>query len=263
MPVSAQDLAAPALAASRPSTAASRSPGAAPTEGKPTVAKLQSWNSLSAAQRLALAPLEKDWGRLDQQRRLKWLEIAARFPSLPADEQARMQERMRSWAELSPTERGQARLMFQQAKQIAPESRQAKWEAYQALEPEQRQELADKAAKRTSASNTANGTSQAKTARNLAPERKAALADRVKSNLVPDRNSAPVLKSVTPTLVQNKPGASTTLINQAAARPAHQQGGLTKIVAAPDLVDSNTLLPKRGAASATQDESRASKPRRP
>jgi len=274
--VLAQDLAVPATAASRPSVTAGLLPlatpvakasgalsaASAPKQAKPAAASLYRWKSLSAAQRQALAPLEKEWSHLDQQRRLKWLEIASRFSSLPTDEQARMQERMSSWAKLSPVERSRARLIFQQAQQITPESRQAKWEAYQALAPEQRQELADKAAERTLATNAPIGALQAKHEKRLAAATKPALADQAKSNLVPERANAPLPKSVTPTLIQKKPGATTMLINQTATPPAHQQSGTTKIVAAPDLVDALTLLPKRVAASANAPEPAVATPAR-
>lgn len=220
----------------------------------PTNVKLYHWGELTAEQRLALAPLEKDWASIDLQRRRKWLEIAARFQSMPADEQARMQERMSSWAKLSPLERSRTRLMFQQAQQIAPQSRQEKWEAYQALAPEQRQELADKAAKRKIAANARNKDAA------IAP--KAALPDKAKSNLVPERKQAPLPSPVTPTLIQHRPGATTTLINQTASPPAHQQGGLPKIMAEPDLVDPLTLLPKRATTPTPErDSTDKAKPR--
>jgi len=209
------------------------------------VPDLYLWKQLTPNQQQALAPMAEEWDRLDLSRRRKWLEIATRFPSLPPDEQTRVQERMSSWAKLSPVERSQARIGFQQAQQIAPESRQAKWEAYQALAPEQRQELADKAAKKT----------DAKTGKTASPITKPVLDNQAKSNLVPQRASAPQPKPVAPTVVQNKPGATTTLINQTAKPPAHQQGGMPKIMASPELVDSNTLLPKRPAASASPPRS--------
>jgi hypothetical protein len=237
MPQSPASSAAQAGTAARPST----------TGQTASTVKLHHWRELTAEQRLALAPLEKDWAGIDQQRRRKWLEIAARFQSLPADEQARMQERMSSWAKLSPLERSQTRLMFQQAQQIAPQSRQEKWEAYQALAPEQRQEFADKAAKRKVAGDGAN--------KDAAMAAKPVLSDKAKSNLVPERSQAPLPSPVTPTLVQNKPGATTTLINWTATPPAHQQSGLPKIMAVPDLVDPLTLLPKRAASATAERDS--------
>lgn len=229
-----------------PSAAPPPPPKAPLLQGSSAVPDLFLWKQLTAAQQQALSPLAKDWDSLDLPRRRKWLEIATRFPSLPPDEQARVQERMSSWAKLSPVERNQARIGFQQAQQIAPESRQAKWEAYQALPPEQRQELAEKAAKKSQAK-----VLDAKAGKAAASVAKPVLDSQVKSNLVPQRASAPQPKSVAPTVVQNKPGVTTTLINQTAKPPAHQQSGMPKIMASPELVDANTLLPKRPAAAAS------------
>ena len=104
-----------------------------------------SWQSLTAQQRTALAPLQADWNAIDADRKSKWLEIAGRYPRLPADEQQRLQGRMSEWAHLSPSERARARLNFQETKQISPEERQAKWQAYQALPEPERKALAQRA----------------------------------------------------------------------------------------------------------------------
>ncbi len=60
-----------------------------------------------------------------------------------------MQQRMREWAALSPQERAQARLNFgktaEVARELSPAEKLAKWQAYQALPPEQRQKLAEQA----------------------------------------------------------------------------------------------------------------------
>jgi len=48
---------------------------------------------------------------------------------------------MREWAALSPLQRSQARLNFAQTKQLSPDEKLAKWEAYQALNPEEKQKL--------------------------------------------------------------------------------------------------------------------------
>lgn len=193
------------------------------------------WQGLNAAQKTALAPLEKDWDKLDEFRKGKWLEVANRYASLPAAEQARLQERMHDWARLSPVERQRARVGFQVAQQVKPDERQAKWEAYQALSPEERQALAEKA--------------QKKQARK-APELPAPTLDingvQTKSNRVPTAPKVALGKSVAPSVVQAKSGASTVLINQTRNQPpAHQQAGQTKVFADPSLVDSKTLLPKK------------------
>ena len=195
------------------------------------------WVILSPVQKTALMPLERDWDGLDTSSRSKWLSIATRFAALPAEEQARMHERMRAWARSSPAERQQARIGFQVAQQMAAGQRQAKWEAYQALPPEKRQELADKAAQKLVAK---------------PPARRMAVNDgpQPKSNLVPAALKGQPVKAVTPSVLQAKPGATTVLITQIKTLPAHQQAGQTKVFADPDLVDSKTLLPKRRLVAA-------------
>ncbi|ALT79620.1 hypothetical protein AT984_04110 [Paucibacter sp. KCTC 42545] len=191
------------------------------------------WKSLSPAQQSALQPLERDWNKMDDFGRSKWLEIAARYPALPAVEQARLQERMHSWARMSPAERQQARLSFQDAQQLKPDARQAKWEAYQALTPEQRQALTEKAVSKQIKRNAAPG------------QQEAGAQQQAKSNLIPSTSKGLPNRSVAPAVVQAKSGASTVLINQRLSQPSHQQAGQTKVFADPSLVDSKTLLPKR------------------
>lgn len=183
-------------------------------------------------QQALLAPLEHDWAKLSPNQRSKWLNATPMLASLPAPELARLHERMRDWASLTPAERRAARVRFQAAKQIDAEERQAKWEAYQALPPEKRQELAEKAAARHKAQAATPGHSATP------------LAATPKSNIVP---AAP--KLVTPTLVtgsliQAKPGATTVLITHARVMPSHHAAGEAKVVADPALVDPKTLLPK-------------------
>jgi len=79
------------------------------------------WRSLSAEQRNALKPLEREWSGIDASRKQKWMEIAARYPKLPPDEQKRISGRMSAWAGMTPAERGQARLNYQEARQVTPQ----------------------------------------------------------------------------------------------------------------------------------------------
>ena len=197
-----------------------------------TALQQPTWLLLSSAQKAALMPLERDWDGLDTSSRSKWLGIATRFAALPAEEQARMHERMRAWARSSPADRQRARIGFQVAQQIAVEQRQAKWEAYQALPAEKRQELADKATQKRAAK---------------PPARRVAVSDspQPKKNLVPAALKGLPVKSVAPSIVQAKPGATTVFMTQIKTLPSHQQAGQTKVFADPDLVDSKTLLPKR------------------
>lgn len=199
------------------------------------------WNALSPAQQAALAPLKRDWQNIDAPRKQKWLEIAARFPSMPPEEQQRVQERMREWARMSPDERGRARLQFQEARQISPQDRQARWDAYLALPADERRALA------TSASAVPQAGSGASRQR---PAAASAVTDR-KLNVVSVPTAQVAPKSIAPVVVQAKPGASTTLVSKTATPPAHAQVGQPKIVATPDAVNRSTLLPQTGPQSAT------------
>jgi hypothetical protein len=200
---------------------------------KPPVNSGLAWTALTPTQRQALAPLEREWQNIDAVRRSKWLEIANRLPSMPADERQRMQDRMTEWARLTPDERGRARLSFQEAKQLSPQERQARWEAYQALPEEDRKALAIRA--------------QGKRERVAGPAASAPLTAVPKQTPPPGASAAAVtVKPVAPTVVQAKPGATTTLMTKTPSPPAHQKPGQPKIEAQPDKVDRTTLLPQKG-----------------
>lgn len=211
--------------------------------GTPTIADGPAWASLTAAQQSALAPLKRDWQGIDSTRKQKWLEIAARFPAMSADERQRIQERMTEWARMSPDERGRARLQFQQARQVSPQERQSRWDAYLALPLEERKALAKSASVVPPVSKRGSTPPVGKTSD------PASAAPNQKINVVnaPSVQSAP--KSIAPTVVQAKPGASTTLISKTADPPAHAQVGQPKIAATQGLVNRSTLLPQTGPQS--------------
>lgn len=116
---------------------------------KTSGAQASNWNRLSSSEKQALAPLAGSWAAMSSAQQRKWMEVSRNFSSLPAAEQAKMQQRMREWVALSPQERAQARLNFgktvEVARELSPAEKLAKWQAYQALPPEQRQKLADQA----------------------------------------------------------------------------------------------------------------------
>lgn len=223
------------------------------------------WRSLSAAQRAALRPLQAEWPRLDSVRRQKWLEIADRFPSMPVDEQERVQARMTDWASLSPEDRGKARLLFQQAKEVAPSDRGSKWSAYQSLPEDERDRLTQRAvsAAKPVASGAAAATGRRPTSAELSRRRADEPRPAGKSNLVPNPGFAAPPTPVAPTVTRAGPGATTSLMSRRANPPAHEQPGLPKIAAMPGFVDPVTLLPKRGpqAAAATPPTPPAQVPR--
>ena len=221
------------------------------------------WRDLTPAQRSALAPLERDWSTINSPHKQKWLELSTRIPSMTPDERARVQTRMADWAKLTPLERSRARVNFEQAKQVPSKDRQARWEAYQALPPEQKRELADKAVPPPPNRNA----EAARQLTNGGPERADRPSSREplqgKSNIVPNPAFAAPPRPIAPSLVQAQPGATTTLISKRPSPPAHQQTGLPKIAATPEFVDKATLLPRRGPqAAAVRDAPPASAARR-
>ncbi|MDQ7968485.1 MAG: DUF3106 domain-containing protein [Oxalicibacterium faecigallinarum] len=118
------------------------SPVAKSASSKPGKATAKNdWKSLSPVQRTALAPLEKDWNRLDDFRKEKWIELANRFTTMTPTEQSRMQERMRDWVALSPEERRLARENYKRVQKAKVEKGQ-QWEQYQQLPEEKKKELA-------------------------------------------------------------------------------------------------------------------------
>jgi hypothetical protein len=204
------------------------------------------WSELTPAQRSALKPLERDWSSIEADRKQKWLQIAGRMPGMPPAERDRVQARMTEWARMSPQQRGQTRLNYQEVKQVPPQDRQARWEAYQALSPEQKHQLqARAAAARPAPTAPARQVPPPPTRGNDRIDRPQA-----KSNIVPNPAYAVPPKPLGPTVVQAGPGVSTTLISRQPTPPAHQQTGLPKIAATPGFVDKSTLLPQRGPQGA-------------
>lgn len=195
------------------------------------------WARLNPQQRSVLAPLERDWTRVSPAQQQKWLDVANRYNTLPPEERARVQQRMGEWSTLSPQERARARLNFQEARQLGREERQQQWDAYRALPPEQRRELAERSKPVESA--------PSRSGQRLAPEE----AGGVKSNVVRSP-AAPPPRPVGPTVVQRGAGATTSLVSKPTSPPLHQQAGLPKVAATPGFVDSATLLPQRGAQGA-------------
>lgn len=250
---------------------AAQSPSAPKAASQPTRAASPdfAWRALSPAQRLALRPLENEWGGLDLMRRQKWLEIADRFPTLSADDQARAQARMTQWAQLSPEDRGKARLLFQQAKQVSPSDRGSKWAAYQSLPEQERKQLVERAASTSRAASARTASSAADGGRGpdrAAESRRAGASieprsgSASKSNLVPNPALAAPPVLVAPTVTQAGPGATTSVMSKPAEPPPHQHTGLPKITAMPGFVDQTTLQPKRGAQAAATRPATASSP---
>lgn len=242
-PMTAASAAAPAVALPSSAPAVALPSPAPKPQPLPVTSGSAEWQALSPAQRQVLAPLEQEWNGLDGSRKGKWLELANRYPQLPADEQLRVQERMNAWVKLSPAERQQARVGFQVAQQLKADERQAKWEAYQALPVERRQELADKAAHKLAQGQPGIAGRTAET--------KAATGQGAKPNLVlllPRPQADQPGQPLGPTVAQAKPGATTVLIG-AGKTPWQRPGGRARLTLDTSRIDSKTLLPKPAASA--------------
>ena len=140
-PASAAQAAKPSVSTKEPIRPAQVRTAAPPrAESQPT------WAALSPEQQKSLAPLSASWRTLGEAHKRKWLALSQNFHSMPPPEQARLHSRMTEWAALSPQQRTTARLNFAEAQTVAPTDKRAKWEAYQALPPEEKQRLAAGAA---------------------------------------------------------------------------------------------------------------------
>lgn len=202
-----------------------------------------SWGQLSPQQRAVLNPLAGSWDQLTLESRNKWIQVAHRFPSMTSDQRQRVMEKMADWAKMSPDQRRVARLNFQQAQQVQDPNKQERWQAYQALPPEERKALAARA--QPVPATPPNAASQA-LLRNAPLD-----AQAPKSNIVPPRTAAaPLTNQSSPVIVRANTGATTSLVNAKSTPPTHQQAGLPKIAASPGMVDKSTLLPKRGPQAA-------------
>lgn len=110
-----------------------------------TVPMPAEWAPLTPAQRQALKPLAATWSSLHAQQKQKWIALSRSYARMSPAEQALLHSRMVEWAALTPAQRSQARLNFAVAKKLPAQDKSQKWEAYQALSPEEKQKLADSA----------------------------------------------------------------------------------------------------------------------
>lgn len=113
-----------------------------PGAGLAALAAPTDWHSLNPEQRTALQPLEKLWPGMNAEQQRKWIVLVQDFHRMNAQERQVLQGRMSDWARLSPAERTRARHNFDQARSLPADEKRAKWQAYQALPPEQREQLA-------------------------------------------------------------------------------------------------------------------------
>lgn len=127
-----------------PSNAAPATLKATPVAPNTSKSTIDTWQSLTAAQKVALQPLSTVWNSLTEAHKRKWLALSGNFAQLSEQDKVTMYGRMTEWASLSPKQREQARINFAQTKKLSPDDKQTKWQAYQALSPEEKQKLASK-----------------------------------------------------------------------------------------------------------------------
>ena len=135
-------------AAAAQGSAAPSQPGKAKTKASLTAKKpapsRPTWAELTAQQQEILAQLKPEWDSLDRDRRMKWLGIAKRYPSMSAQQQERVQRRMQAWVKLTPEQRRQARASYKNMAKVPADRRgdlREQWAEYQALTPAERQGL--------------------------------------------------------------------------------------------------------------------------
>lgn len=220
------------------------------------------WRALTRQQRETLQPLAGQWHQMDDTAREKWLNVADRYKRLSPAEQRRVRERMARWSDLAPQARGEARLRFQQSRQLPAEERQRKWEAYQSLPVETREALSRRAQRQARPVELPRDMTGPREARQVhaTQQRGEQTRSNEKSNVVPrtPAHARPGAMVVAPAVIKAGPGATTRLLTQPPAPPAHQQAGLPKINSAGPFVDPVTLLPRKGAqgAAITPSQSR-------
>jgi len=112
------------------------------TPPAPATTGSASWNSLTAQQKQALAPLAKDWAGYPADRKQKWLVFADKFQKMKPEDQQRAQEKMAAWTKLTPEQRLAARENYIRSNKLPPEQRAQKWQEYNQLPDDQKAQLA-------------------------------------------------------------------------------------------------------------------------
>jgi len=142
----------PPGAAAPAQAATAKTPGtrvAQAGSGRAGAERRSGWADLSPKQQQALQPLAGAWPTLSEAQKRKWIALSRNYQRMAPQDQARLHSRMTDWVALSPHQRTQARLNFAETKGLSADDKKAKWEAYQALSPEEKRKLAAGAPART------------------------------------------------------------------------------------------------------------------
>ncbi len=99
------------------------------------------WQDITAAQRQILDPLHLQSPAMGAADQAPLAGAGRPLPQHEQKEQAKLHERMLSWASLSAQQRNQARLNFENAKRLTPDDLLLKWQEYQALTAAEKERL--------------------------------------------------------------------------------------------------------------------------
>lgn len=182
-----------------------------------------SWGALHASHRMSLAPLEDQWASLSATTKDKWIRVARRMATMKTTERERIQGRMADWARLTPVQRGQARLYFQESRNVAPEIRAEQWKRYNELSDDDKRQLTARAVP-PAATRSVSGARGAGSTFSVNTGQPA-----TKINTTPIFAAVPLPQRIAPSVVQVQPGATTTLISSRPKPPVHQPAGMPKI----------------------------------
>jgi hypothetical protein len=117
--------------------------GAQAAKGAPP-SRAPEWSQLTADQQQILAPLADDWANIEPPRRIKWVEIAKRYPKMTAQQQARLQSQIKQWASLTPQQRAEVRERYKKLQDLPPEKREEirrRWHEYNSLTEQEKHKL--------------------------------------------------------------------------------------------------------------------------
>ncbi len=195
------------------------------------------WSQLSAQQRTALAPLQREWPRFDADRKRKWLDIAARYPAMSAAQRQMLQRRISDWVRMTPQQRRIARANYLATGRASLGKRQRAWQRYQQLPPAQRHALARQAHQPPQAPHRVGQFVLHRPAHPAAPAARAAA-------------SAPRAAASAPRAVASAPRAAASALNRAASAPIHPASTARPPASAPvSAMQHAASAPAAGAAT--------------
>jgi hypothetical protein len=141
----------------------------------PTASALR-WDTLSAQEQQALAPMRDRWDQLSAERQQALRKGAVRWSSMSPEQRAEAKQRWQRWQKLSPQQRDTIQKRFQRFKQLPPEEQeriQQRQRWFHSLPPDERRVLRERWEKAAPAErHAAPATTGADLVRLTAPDKK-------------------------------------------------------------------------------------------